>query len=261
MKSFAKVYKKGLKFLCFFLLIGFLFGCGASTNFKNTDVGIHKQLAELLIKQNQYTQALKELKLALKTNSNDPELYNLLGLAYMGKYEYDKAEKAFKKAIALKPTFSEAYTNLGALRMLEHRYEEAIKCFQKALSNPCYLNSYLALTNMGWAYYKLGQEKKALDTLLKAYQENPRYPKVLVYLGLIHLNKGELDAAKFYFKQAIKIDENFCEARYYLGEVFFREGNKQLAEELWRSVIYLAPNSEWANKATSRLYLLKNTSS
>jgi len=247
-------------FLLLFLTVS-LWSCTAQPRFAQENLKIHKQLAEIFIKQNQYTRAIEELKLALKQDPCDPEIYNLLGLAYMGKYEYLKAEENFRKAIALKPDFSEAYTNLGSLMMLEKKYTLAIKYFKEALKNPCYLNSYIPLTNMGWAYFQLGETKKAIDTLFKAYQQNPRYPRVLIYIGLINLKTGKLKTAEFYFKQALKLDSTSGEARYYLAEVFFREGKQDLAKDLWKSIILLDPNSEWAKKATARLYLLKETNS
>jgi len=248
------------KLLALGLILISLWGCSTSPSFDKQEVQVHKNLAEVFIQNNQYTRALNELKLALAQNPCDPEIYNLLGLAYMGKYEYAKAEECFRKAIALKKNFSEAYTNLGALMMLEHKYTLAIKYFKDALKNPCYLNSYIALTNLGWAYFKLGETKKAIDALLTAYRQNPRYPRVLIYLGLIHMEKGNLKFAEFYFKQALKLNDTSGEARYYLAEVLFRQGKKSLAKKLWQSIIFLDPDSKWANKATARLYLLERTS-
>ena len=256
-----KVRNAKKKFFLILLLSLIFFSCKASSRYYKEKLSTHKELAKLFIKENKNTEALRELELAKKTNKCDPEIYNLFGLVYMGKQEYAKAEKNLKRAIELKPNFSGAYNNLGALMLLEKRYKKAIYYFKKALQNPYYINSYIALTNLGWTYFQLGDKKKAINILLKAMRENPRYPKVLIYLGLIHFKDNDLKTAKFYFKQALKLNKMSGEARYYLGEVFFREGNIKLAKELWQSIIYLTPHSQWANKATERIYFLERTSS
>jgi len=250
-----------IKILISLMLLGlFLFSCKAQKEYYVEKAASHKELAQIYIKENRYTEALNELELAKAADKCDPEIYNLFGLAYMGKYEYSKAEENLKEAIRLDPNFSEAYNNLGSLKMLQGKYSEAIKYFNKALENPYYVNSFIARTNLGWAYYQLKDKDKAISTLLEALKENSRYPKALIYLGLIYFNEGDLDSAEFYFKETLKVDKFSGEARYYLGEIYFMKGDKEKAEELWKSIIYLAPESEWANKATQRIFLLRKTS-
>lgn len=237
-----------------------LFSCKAQKEYYTEKAASHKELAKIYIKENRYTEALNELELAKNADKCDPEIYNLFGLVYMGKNEYSKAEENLNEAIKLDPNFSEAYNNLGSLKMLQGKYNEAIEYFNKALENPYYVNSFIARTNLGWAYYQQKDKDKAVSTLLEALKENPRYPKTLIYLGLVYFNENDLNSAEFYFQQALKLDKTSGEARYYLGEIYFRKGDKAKAEELWQSIIYLSPDSEWANKATQRIFILKKTS-
>ncbi len=238
---------------CMFLL----FACSPSPQYIQDKTLTHKEIAKIYIQNNRYTEALRELELAEKTDKCDAEIYNLLGLVYMAKKEYPKAERYFKKALKLRPDYSEAYNNLGSLKMLEGRYIEAISYFKKALSNPLYLHAYIAKTNLGWAYYKLHEKKKAINTLLDALKENFRYYRALVRLGLIYMDDGNLDMAEFYLKRAVKANRSAAEPRYYLAEVFFKKKNYETAKALWKSVIELNPDSEWANLASERLFFLE----
>ncbi|QER41409.1 tetratricopeptide repeat protein [Thermodesulfobacterium sp. TA1] len=267
-------------------------GCRASPQYFEQKISSHKEIAQTFIQERRYTEALKELELAEKSSQCDicsirrnlqllenattqgtieelkkalqnerkkcdPEVYNLLGLAYMGKNDYEKAKQAFKDAIAIKPDYAEAYNNLGSLMILQQNYTKAIEYLEIAIQNPYYVNAYMAKTNLGWAYYLAGQKEKGINTLLEAFRENPRYPKSLVYLGYVYLNENDLSAAKFYYKKALDVDKYSSEARFYLGEINFREGNLKLAKELWQSIIWLDPDSPWANKAAERLYFLE----
>ncbi|MCS7279905.1 MAG: tetratricopeptide repeat protein [Thermodesulfobacteriaceae bacterium] len=243
--------------LILFLLVIFLFSCKADPKFYSHKTSSHKELAQLYLKDGRYTEALQELELAKKTDKCDAEVYNLLGIVYMAKKDYEKAEEYFKEALKINPSFSEAYNNYGSLKLSQGKYQEAITYFEKALSNPLYLNSHIAKANIGWAYHKLGDKEKAISYLISAIKDNPQYTKSLIYLGLLYLEDGNLDLAGFYLKRALRIDRNSGEARYYLGEVFFRKGQLDLAKELWQSIVFLAPDSEWAHQAEEKVYLVE----
>ncbi len=243
-------------FLFLFIILVF-FSCKAQPKYYSAKTSSHKELAQIYLKDGRYTEALQELELARQTDKCDAEVYNLLGIAYMAKKDYEKAEECFREAIKLNPNYSEAYNNYGSLKMLQENYQEAIIYFEKALSNPFYLNSHIAKANLGWAYYKLRDKEKAILYLTSAIKENPHYVKSLIYLGLIYLDEGELDLAEFYLKRALKIDRSSGEVRYYLGEVFFRKGQLELAKELWQSIVFLSPESEWAYQAEERIYLVE----
>lgn len=245
------------KYFLLFLTILILFSCKAEQKYYSAKTSSHKELAQIYLKDGRYTEALKELELAKQIDKCDAEVYNLLGIVYMAKKDYNKAEEYFKEAIKLNPGYSEAYNNYGSLKSLQEKYQEAITYFEKALSNPFYLNSHIAKTNIGWAYYKLGDKEKAIFYLTSAIKENPHYTKSLIYLSLLYLEEDDTDSAEFYLKRALRVDRNSGEARYYLGEVFFRKGQLELAKELWQSIVFLSPNSEWAYQAEEKIYLVE----
>jgi len=243
----------------FFLVV--LISCKAEPQFYARKALSHREVAKLYLEEGRYAEALKELELAKATDKCDAETYNLFGLVYMGRKEYEKAEDSFKEALKLDPTLSEAYTNLGSLKMLEGKYQEAIFYLEKALQNPLYLNSHIALTNIGWSYYQLGDKEKALNYLQRALNERARFGKALIYMGLIYLNDGDTNSAEFYFKRVLKADRSSLEARYYLGEVFLKKGKLELAKEIWESIIQIAPESQWATLAEQKIYLIQRIKS
>ncbi|MEZ0344011.1 MAG: tetratricopeptide repeat protein [Caldimicrobium sp.] len=247
----------------FLLLLGIiiLVSCKAQPQYYQQKVTSHKEVAKIYFQEGRYAEALKELELAKETEKCDAETYNLFGLVYMARKDFAKAEESFNEALKLDPNFSEAYTNLGSLKMMQGKYQEAISYFEKALSNPLYLNSYIAFTNMGWAYYQLGDREKALLYLQKALNEKARFSKALIYMALIHLNEGDLNSAEFYLKRVLKANRSNLEARYYLGEVFFRQGRLDLAKEIWESIISISPDSEWGTLAEQKIYLVERLKS
>ncbi len=249
------------RFFVLGVLLLMIAACGPSTTYHEQASGMHKELAYVYLKDGRYPEALREALLAKNERPKDPEVYNLLGLIYMGRKEYGKAESQFQEALRLDPKYSEALNNLGALALLKGDYDRAIRYFEEALKNPLYLNPFMALTNLGWAWHKKGNDEKALAYLEQALKLNPRYAKAYYYAGLIAFGQGRWDEAKLNFRRAVRFDHSDMASRYWLGEVYFRLGEIEKARRLWESVTQLAPESEWALKAEEKLLLLENLSS
>jgi type IV pilus assembly protein PilF len=245
------------KLMTALLAVFALISCVPKKEYTQEKLRSHKEIAKIYIADGRYQDALRELTLAISTDKCDAETYNLLGVVYLNLKDYAKAEESFNEALKLAPNFSEAYNNLGLLNLLQGRYQQAISYFEKALANPLYANAHSAKTNMAQAYYLLGDKNKAIEILISLLKERADYAQALIELGKIYLNEMDLQAAEFYFKQALKLDRTSSEARYYLGEVFFQQGKFDLAKELWESLIQIRPDSPWSSLAREKVFFLE----
>ncbi len=219
---------------------------------------VSKERALAFYQAGEIPEALREALAAQKANPKDPEVYNLLGLIYLSKKDYTKACQYFEKALKIDPNYSEALNNLGSVYLLQRDLDKALVYFQKALKNPLYQRPYLALTNLAYVYYLKGDEKKALFYLDQALHYNPRYYLAYFYRGLMAFEKGKWEEALLYFRRAVRFNRQDMASRYYLGLTFFRLGQEDIAVKIWRSIIELAPDSEWAFKAETMLMKLQD---
>ena len=60
-----------------------------------------------------FVDAKNLLKKAITLKNDIPEIHNNLGMVYMNLNDYEQAIKSFKNAIKLNPEFSVAFCNLG----------------------------------------------------------------------------------------------------------------------------------------------------
>ena len=106
---------------------------------------------------------------SIKLNSNNPELFNNLGIAYMKIKNFNQAIQSFKRAIEINSHFIEPYNNLGVSLKEVKKINEAIEYFEKAIEletkNP------KAYNNIGSIYFETNKFEKfqiILKSILKS---------------------------------------------------------------------------------------------
>tara|TARA_B100000401_G_scaffold437507_1_gene383275 strand:+ start:193 stop:2316 length:2124 start_codon:yes stop_codon:yes gene_type:complete len=115
--------------------------------------------------------AEKNVRKAIKINSNFVDAYSLLGniLRDLGKLE--EAEKYYRQAIELKPDFAIAHCNLGnLLRDLGNLKESESYCRKAIELKPDFAIAY---SNLGNTLYDLGKLEEAFYCFSKVIKINP----------------------------------------------------------------------------------------
>jgi tetratricopeptide (TPR) repeat protein len=237
-----------------FFLCG-MTGC-ATSGWKKERASAHLDVGIAYIKSGQYTDALKELLEAQKCSPENPEIRYYLGISYHGKGLIKKAIAELKKAVDLKPDYSEAHTWLGTIYLNMGLWDEAIEEFNKALSNILYATPAAALYNMGWAYYKKGDYRTALAKYNGAVKREPNtilLPLIERNMGIVNFELGDVDKSVSHFKKSLEIAPSLAESHYWLGRCYIKQKNREEAIEEFRTVIRLAPKSEFGKKAKEDL--------
>ena len=146
---------------------------------------LHYEIAvQNLVKSPQI--ALKEAEDALGFDPTNANAWHLKGLVlHQSFHRLDEAQSAYAKALELKNPFSDARANLGNLYMDQKRYDDAIAQYQLALSDVMYPTPFIPQGNMGWAFFKKGDSKQAIELLKNALTVNPKYCLGELSLGQI----------------------------------------------------------------------------
>ena len=93
----------------------------------------HANLAYAYIRRGDNDMAMKEFVEALRLNPKDAGLHNDVATFYYGQNDFARAEYHLKAAISIRPDYYLAYSNLGLLYERLGRPGEAIPLYQKAL--------------------------------------------------------------------------------------------------------------------------------
>ncbi len=210
---------------------------------------IHLRLAIVLLKQNELTRAIEELRLAIKyydglsdvsaQKSFLVETHTLLALVYSLQGDLDKAtaeyETALQGALAIDPqnirihkSLAQVYLRKGELSNAERTYRFILDLSHNDAESHFFL---------GTIYEEQNKRKEAIEEFKKALKYKPEYPDALNSLGYIYAEESiNLEEAEQMLRKALQYDPNNGAYIDSLGWIYFKQGEYDKAvQELERA--------------------------
>jgi type IV pilus assembly protein PilF len=165
------------------LVAGWLPGCATSDLSAQKSKGYYQEGVASLESDQQ--RAFVSFQKAVKLDPNNKEARYGLGhiLAMQGKLP--QAEEELMAATKLDENYSEAYTYLGQILEREGRWAESIAAFRQALTNPLYATPDLARFHLGRLLAHEKDYQGAMEAFEDALVVNPpNVPPALLHLEL-----------------------------------------------------------------------------
>jgi tetratricopeptide (TPR) repeat protein len=163
-------------------------------------------LADLLRANEHFAEAADVLTGVIQTRGQaDWRLYYARGVSYERAGRWPDAEKDFQAALKLKPDEPELLNYLGYSWIDRgERLPEALAMVQKAVAaNP---QSGAMVDSLGWAYYRLGDYKKAVERLEQAIELEAGDPDINNHLGDAYWRVGRRDEANFQWQRVLTLN-------------------------------------------------------
>jgi len=214
--------------------------------------------------------AVNSASQATTLNPSDVANWNVRGFIYrnmiggLGGAE-DWAIKSYETAIDLEPTTPYIFTEIGRIYISkadlaeqqenladkDKNLELAQNYFEKAVS----LKVDYAPANyqMAMIYIREGKTKEAIERLELTKQAAPGDIGLAFQLGLIYYNDNQFDKAKAEFERAVVLDSRYANARYFLGLIYDKEGNKNEAIAQFKVIEEFNPENQEVKKILSNL--------
>jgi len=132
------------------------------------------------------------------------QLYYARGQAYERTGRWKEAEADLTKALSLRPDEAELLNYLGyAWIDRGERLQEAMGMVEKAVAaNP---RSGAIVDSLGWAHYRLGNYKKAVEILEQAVELEAGDPEINNHLGDAYWMVGRKDEAGFQWRRVLTL--------------------------------------------------------
>jgi Tfp pilus assembly protein PilF len=103
------------------------------------------------------------------------EAHTFLGWAYSNQGQYSEAIRECKIAIQVDPEFGNPYNDIGAYLIELGRHDEAIPWLRKAMEAKRYEPRHYPHMNLGRVYVKQGKVHEAVGELKRALEIEPNY--------------------------------------------------------------------------------------
>ncbi|CAN5890209.1 hypothetical protein BH23GEM9_BH23GEM9_01570 [soil metagenome] len=200
-----------------------------------------------------YDAALDTLKEALRLYPHSVELYVGLGYTRMAREEFVWAKHAFERALVLDPEHEDGLVGLGeSLLRFGHR-DEALRLFSRVQDTGCGEDLELLLT-MGRALYRERLYREARAVFEEAVDLHPNNAEAAAAFGYTLHRLDEETSARRQLRRALHLDNEYHEARIYLGHLLYDRGDWVGAAREFERV---PPSEHWDTLAVWRLIELK----
>ena len=198
---------------------------------------------------------------AASANQNDSINWNNLGSIYeslipVAKGADNFAEASYRKAAELDPQNPQAPVDVARILIMSSdllRQSGASADSWKAKLNDAegMLNKSLALKGdyatprflLAQLYLREGNAGKAIARVEEIKTQDPFNAGLAFQLGLLYYQNNQIDQAQGEFGRAVAIDDNYSNARYFLGLIYDGKGQKPKALEQFQKIAKLNPGN------------------
>jgi Tfp pilus assembly protein PilF len=216
----------------------------------------HFMLGISYLQEQDHTRALKEFLTAENYDSSRVDIKEGIAQAYQLKQAYPEAEKYYLKALKINPDDPRIANNLASLYLDMGEWDKAIQYFKMANANLLFNNPEMALTGIGFAYFKKRDFEKARLYFEKAIKKKWNFAPAYFRMGELYLEQEKQELAKQSFQKAVDLQPNYVMPRFQLGLIQMKEKDIQNARKSFEKVVELAPETEIGIRAKDLLKVM-----
>jgi tetratricopeptide (TPR) repeat protein len=233
-----------------------------------------------------YKQAVKMLKIGLKTYSDDWKAWNYLGDALLALKRSTDALKAYKKSIQLnqdnlpvalktldltkrfklKKELAQAYQNvirldsthveaaakLAYIRYHESNFKEAAALYRLVVQHT--YGDKVIWSNYGTALLKINRPAKAKEALQNAIHCGAEGRSVKVKLAELYVRDKELSEAEYLISEIMQKTPDYHPGLYLMGLLSFQNAQHQVAVDYLKKAVEVSPSTIKYYEALAEVY-------
>ena len=201
------------------------------------DPKIHYLIGSVYLDMGEYDKAINELLRCLELDIRYMEAGRKLVKAYLMKGGGEEALRRLESMISSNPT-PELLNQAGSLAMESGRLNEAIGYFERALKldpafRPAKRNLLNALKLKADRLIRLKRYERAIETLERALELREADPQTHLMMGLAFSGMGDSERAISCYREALKLNPGYKEARWNLAAEYNRLGVEAMEGKRW----------------------------
>ena len=183
----------------------------------------YAERAHSLYSEARYDDAVGVLKEGIGLYPFAVDLQVGLAYAYLALEEYAWARRSFETALALDANSEEANAGLGEVLLKLGDRSVAIQCFDRVLALG-FREDHDLMLQVGRALFRDGMLRHAKRYFELVVSEHEDSADATACLGYAAHRLGEEEAALYWLRRALDLDDGHAEARIYLGNLLYDRG-------------------------------------
>jgi tetratricopeptide (TPR) repeat protein len=162
-------------------------------------------MANILLDEGNNQDVITLCKKAIAVDDRNTQAYTLMGKVYIGENDHEKAHPYLEKAVEIQPKLTQNRQNLAACLIGLKRYNEA-------------------------------------EVMLKdIIRDTPKFPLAHFHVGLLSQEQGRFEEARQAYAREVELYSQSVPARFNLGKLLLRFGDRRAYLEQMKEVVRLAP--------------------
>lgn len=211
-------------------------------------------LGVLLRDRGSLEEAVELLERAAKSNPNSASAHQNLALALEDRQQLERAASEYKRALELAPDAAMTRANYGLLLLKLEKKEDAARELSQALSEA---KDRAALLAIGNGLRRAGDAEGAVRAMERAVATGQPTPALLSELALAQRAASQDAKALATLQKALELDPKYALAHYLMGNMLAADKKFAEAKQQFEAYLKLAPNGEQAQNAKQRLAMLQ----
>ena len=244
---------------------GPLSGCATASSRARDDLNLRKARSHFEIgadhlNNGRDAHGLREMLLAESFDPKNARIHMGLAEAYKRKGRIEQAELELRRVLELHPPYHDARLLLSNLYIHLQRYEDALAETRAVLDDPTFPGVWRALTNQGWARFRLGRNAEARGDLEQALEYRRQYWPAMLNLGILEAQEGHHLEAIALFGEMLELDLRpgaRAEANYRIAELYVSMGQRKRAVAHLVAAVDQAASGPWGTKSEDYLKILR----
>lgn len=197
-----------------------------------------------LMNEGRFDQAVPILRKIVKIDSNNPLIYQNLGICLQESGRFQEALAIYQSAIDNQAETDRTYAELGEVQIRLGRMQVGIESLRKSSEiNPRNLDNFSNLAN---AYLQIGELDEAHKAVQAILTQNARHANALNMQGMIRIQQRKPDLARQSFEKAIAADPELVEPYMNLGLLAQLAGNRSEAIRHFEAFLTRAQDPQYA---------------
>jgi len=215
----------------------------------------YDERAHQLYNEGRYDDALDVLREGLTLYPNAVELHIGVGYARLARDEFAWARKSFEESLILDPDHEDALAGLGETLLRFGQTDASLRSFHRILELG-YEDDVDLMLQVGRALFREGLIEEAKEYFDIAVRQSPDSAEAVSLVGYAQHRLGDDEGAIVTLRRALQLDGEHSEARIYLGNILYDRGEYEAAlYHLDRTT----PQDHWDELGIWRLVELKKT--